>query len=232
MINVTNIWNTILKENREEEIQTLIDVIAMNPKAYGKYKNILKTKYGVDFDKEYGNNDESLIQNANLLDIKDKKDFLNFSNYQLYAKEIFSLRGLAQKQPKHINKMVDFDTAVLVGQELGFKVKKRAYTGRGNYAQASTNTVQIPDGVDVNTFIHEVGHVYHHMHYKEGLSSTITYASSPYGIGYTHEVFAENFMHFFIAPNFLKTNLSEVYKDLNRKIKSSWKKELNYIIKH
>lgn len=223
----------LIHESKEEEIQMYVDIISMNPNlpAYVKYKKILKDKFGIDYDSEYGQNDSSLIKTANLDNIKNKKDFLSFDNYQKYAKRIFQLRGIATKQPNHINKQVTIDIVNEMGRRLGFNVKERPYTGSGNYAQASGDNLEVPNPVDVNTLIHEMGHIYHHKHYGNGLASTITYASSPYGISLTHEVFAENFMHFFIAPNFLKSNLPEVYKDLNSKIKSKWKMEIKKILK-
>jgi hypothetical protein len=223
---------SLLFEN-EEEIQLYIDIISMNPTspAYEKYKKILKDKYGIDYDKSYGSNDSDLIKTATLKDIKTKKDFLDFSNYQKYAKEIFKLRGLGAKQPKHIDKEVGFDIVLELGKKLGFNTKERPYSGVGNYAQASTDKLEVPNPVDVNTLIHEMGHVYHYKHYGDGISSTITNASSPYGLTLTHEVFAENFTHFFIAPSFLKSNLPEVYNDLNSKIKSNWKTEIKKLLK-
>jgi hypothetical protein len=223
---------SLLFEN-EEEIQLYVDIISMNPTspAYEKYKRILKDKYGIDYDKVYGSNDSDLIKTVSLEDVKTKKDFLDFGNYQKYAKEIFRLRGLGAKQPKHIDKEIGFDTVTELGKKLGFKTKERPYIGVGNYAQASTDKLEVPNPVDVNTLIHEMGHVYHYKHYGDGISSTITNASSPYGLTLTHEVFAENFTHFFIAPSFLKSNLVEVYNDLNSKIKSNWKTEIKKLLK-
>ncbi len=230
MIKLSN----ILKETYgEEEIQTYIDVISMNPGApyMKKYKKQLKDKYGIDYDREYGMNDSDLIKNANLDDIKSKDDFLSFDNYQKYAKKIFQLRGLSGKQPNHIDKEVTFDDVNELGKRLGFKVKHRQYSGKGNYAQVSGDRMEVPSVVDVNTLIHEMGHIYYNNHRGDGKASTITNASSPYRIGYTSEVFAENFMHYFIAPSFLKRNLPEVYNELNSEIKSTWKREIKNLIK-
>lgn len=223
----------LITEDREQEIQTFVDIISMNPNApkYQKYKKILKDKYGVDYDKEYGQKDEDLIKNASLDDIKSKKDFLNFDNYQKYAKRIFDLRGLRSKQPRHIDKVIRFDEVKKIGKRLKFNTKLRPYEGHGNYAQASHIEIEVPDPVDVNTLIHEMGHIYHNNYYGNGIASTITYASSPYLIDYTDEVFAENFMHFFISPNFLKSNIPAVYNDLNRKIDSKWKKEIKNLLR-
>lgn len=223
----------LINEDRESDIQTFVDIISTNPDAtsYQKYKKILKDKYGVDYDKEYGQNDENLISLASLDDIKKKSDFLNFRNYQKYADQIFSLRGLLTKQPNHIDKIIEFDKVEKLSDILKFRASIRNYTGKGNYAQVSSDKLEVPDPVDVNTLIHELGHVYHYKHYKDGLSSTITYASSPYGRDLTHEVFAENFMHYFIAPRWLKSNLVEVYNDLNKKINSKWKREITNLLK-
>jgi hypothetical protein len=222
----------LLLEN-EEEIQLYVDIISMdsNSPKYQKYKKILKDKFGIDYDKVYGDNDASMIRTASLDNIKTKKDFLSFANYQKYAIEIFKLRGLTRKLPNHINKTVNFDVVQGLGDRLGFKTKLRPYTGTGNYAQVSTDKLEVPDPVDVNTLIHEMGHVYHFKHYGDGISSTLTNASSPYDVRLTDEVFAENFMHFFIAPSFLKLNLPHVYSDLNSKIKTEWKREIKKFMK-
>lgn len=223
MIKLSN----IIKEN-EEEIQLYIDILSMNPNSASsqKYKNILKTKYGIDYDKQYAENDSDLIKNASLDNIKSKDDFLNFDNYRKYAKEIFKLRKLASKQPTYVDIEIPFSEVEELGKKLGFKVKERPYSGVGNYAQVSTNVLEVPNPVDINTLLHELGHVYHYLHYGDGISSTITNASSPYGIGLTDEVFAENFLHYWISPNFLRNNIKHVFIDLHSKIKSNWKSEI------
>jgi len=228
-INVTK--RKLLYENKEE-IQDYIDIISMNPEkpSYQKYKKILNDKFGIDYDKKYGKQDVDLINNASLKDIKSKKDFLNFENYREYAKTIYRLRDLGSNEPKHIDKEIKFNIVELIASKLDFKVSVREYNGHGNYAQVSLDKLEVPSVVNINVLIHELGHIYHYKYYKEGIASTITYASSSYGIQHTSEVFAENFMHFFTAPQWLKSNLPEVYNDLNIKIKPIWKKIINALI--
>lgn len=221
--------------NTDEEIQTYIDIISMNPDSeqYKKYKDVLKQKYGIDYDKL--NKDNIYIENATLSNIKAKKDFLNFDNYIKYAKKIFQLRGLGKIQPNHIEGNVSLLQAKNIGSKINLKIKNREYDGgAGNYAAHDlVDTIIMPSNVDVNTFIHEVGHHFDHYYSKDykGLAKTITYASSPYSIDKNNEVFAENFLHYFIAPNWLKKNLPDVYNELDKKIPANYKAVINSLIK-
>lgn len=213
-----------------EEIQQLIDIISIDPSKYSKYIDILKRKYNVDFNEIY--NDEKYITNPNLNDIKTKNDFLNFDNYIKYAKNIFNKRKISQ--PNNVDKTISSDDVKLLGNKLGFNVKVKEYSGSGNYASFDLiDTITIPSEVDVNTLIHEIGHFFDHNYSNgyNGLAKTITHASSSYHIDKSNEVFAENFLHYFIAPNTLKTNLPEVYKELNSKIPNKFKILLNQLLK-
>lgn len=213
-----------------EEIQQLIDIISIDPNKYSKYIDILKRKYNVDFNEIY--NDEKYITNPNLNDIKTKNDFLNFDNYIKYAKNIFNKRKISQ--PNNVDKTISSDDVKLLGNKLGFNVKVKEYSGSGNYASFDLiDTITIPSEVDVNTLIHEIGHFFDHNYSNgyNGLAKTITHASSSYHIDKSNEVFAENFLHYFIAPNTLKTKLPEVYKELNSNIPNKFKILLNQLLK-
>ncbi len=118
----------------------------------------------------------------------------------------------------------------MLGNKLGFDVEHKEYAGFGNYAQASTNKIEMPQTADINTVIHEIGHVFYNLKYKDGIASSLTHASSYYGIDMAGEVFAENFMHYFIAPDFIKMYLPEVYSDLNKRIPDKWKKEIKILL--
>ena len=220
--------------NIEEEAQMYIDVISMNPtlEKYQKYKDILKNKFDIDYDLEYGNHDEKLINNANLSDIKRKDDFLNYDNYVKYANKIFKLRGFIQNQPNHIEGIVNIDLASKIGNELGFMVELKTYSGHGNYAEALGDVIRMPNEVDVNTFIHEIGHFFDHQYSKEyiGDAKNSTYATSLYYLGKSNEVFAENFMTYFISPDWLKNNMPNVYYELDKKIPEKYKKTINDLI--
>jgi hypothetical protein len=214
------------------EIQQLIDIISINPDKYGKYIDILKTKYDIDFYNYY--NDVEYIDKVDLNNIRGKNVFLNFDNYIKYAKIVFKKRNISQ--PKHIDKTVGGETIKNIGKELGFNVKFKEYSGSGsgNYAAFDlVDTVITPSKVDVNTLIHEIGHFFDHNYSNdyEGLAKTITYASSPYHIDKNNEVFAENFLHYFIAPNLLKSKLPEVYSELDGKIPNKFKTILNNLLK-
>jgi hypothetical protein len=213
----------------ESDIQQLIDIISLDPNKYSKYINILKTKYNVDFDEIY--NDEKYINNPNLNDIKSKNDFLNFDNYIKYAKKIFNKRKISQ--PNYIDRIISYDDVKKLGDKLGFNVNVKEYIGSGNYASFDLiDTITIPSEVDVNTLIHEVGHFFDHNYSNgyNGLAKTITHASSSYYIDKSNEVFAENFLHYFIAPDILKTKLPVVYEELNSKIPNNFKLLLSKLL--
>ena len=216
--------------SNNEEIQQLIDIISMNPDKYSKYIDILKAKHNVDFYDYY--NDVEYINNVDLNNIRSKNDFLNFDNYIKYAKNVFNKRNISQ--PKYIDKTIDGENVKNIGKELGFNVKIKEYSGSGNYAAFDlVDTVITPSKVDVNTLIHEIGHFFDHNYSNDykGLAKTITYASSSYHIDKNNEVFAENFLHYFIAPNLLKNKLPEVYSELNGKIPNKFKTILNNLLK-
>ena len=215
---------------KNEEIQQLIDIISMNPNKYGKYISILKTKYNIDFNEIY--NDEKYVSNPNLNDVKTKNDFINFDNYIKYTRNIFNKRKISQ--PNYVDITISSDDVKKLGVKLGFNVKVKEYSGCGNYASFDLiDTITIPSEVDVNTLIHEIGHFFDHNYSNDydGLAKTITHASSSYHIDKSNEVFAENFLHYFIAPNILKTKLPEVYEELDSKIPNKFKILLNQLLK-
>jgi hypothetical protein len=218
----------------DEYAQQLIDIISMNPKLekYEKYKVILKDKFGINFDDFY--KDDYYIENANLLEIKVKDDFINYDKYIEYSKKIFRLRGLINDYySQNIEGVISIEKAIEIGKKLKFIVKQREYDGgSGNYAEHSIDTITIPNKVDINSFIHEIGHHYDHFESKEynGLAKTSTYASSLYEIGKSDEVFAENFKNYFIAPNWLKEKLPMVYNELDKNINDVYKKLIYKLI--
>jgi hypothetical protein len=217
-----------------EEAQQLIDIISMNPNnpKYDKYKDLLKSKFDIDYDVDYGNHDEKIIENANLEDLKGKDDFLNYDNYVKYAQKIFRLRGFIKNQPNHIEGMVDIELASKIGKKLDFQVVFKDYNETGNYAEVLGDTMRMPKEVDINTFIHEIGHLFDHQYSKEynGKAKNSLYATSLYFIGNSAEVFAENFMTYFIAPDWLKNNMPEVYYELDEKIPKNYKEIINNLI--
>lgn len=225
----TNIYD-FLNEKNNEHIQQLIDIISMNPSKYTKYIDILKDTYNIDFYNLY--NDEKYINNIDLEDIKDKEDFLNFDNYIKYAKAVFKKRDI--EQPFYKDKVMDSDEVIQLGNDLGFKIVVRDYKGNGNYAAFDLiDTIIIPPIVDVNTLIHEIGHFFDHNYSNGyiGLAKTITYASSIYHIDKNNEVFAENFLHYFISPSVLREKLPDVYNELNKKIPNVFKNKIKNILK-
>lgn len=217
----------------EEEIEMYLDIISMNPDnpSYDKYKAVLKDKFNIDWKKML--NDDFYIENASLDDIKTKNDFRDWGKYIKYAKDIFYLRGMGKNQSeiKEIEDEIDLNKATEIGDLLNFKVKYKPYTSiSDDIASANKSFLTMPESLDVNTFIHELGHVYDNKYYKEGISKDIVYASTPYGLRDGGECFAENFKLYFIYPNFLKKYLPKVYNDLNKRINSKWKNVIRGMI--
>ncbi len=209
--------------DNEEMIQTLIDAISTdsnNPRMQ-KYKDILKNQYGVDYDEL--DKDKLYIESANLENILSKDKFMNWDNYVKYAKKIFQLRGMGTIHINYLKEGISAEEVKKILEPYKIEVIIKEYSGEGNYASATNSSITIPAVVDLGVLIHELGHVYDHQFYHDGISKLLTNASSPYRIQNSNEVFAENFMHFFLAPEQLKKYLPEVYDDLDRRISSNWK---------
>lgn len=225
------ILQSLLVENDSEMIQMYLDIISDNPTnpKYDKYKDILLSKYGVDWKKEI--NDDDHLNNIDLNNIKDKKDFRNWDTYVKYAKEVFYLRQLNEPNID-TSKDIPLDYVKNILSKLGLKVEQRQQTGSGNYAQHTSSKIEIPDPCDIKTLIHEIGHEFDEKIYKDGIAKKNTYASSSYGINNGGEVIAENFMHYFLASSWLKSVLPDVYKDLNSQIPTNWKSAIKLLMNY
>jgi len=221
----------LLESVDSETIQMYLDIIADNPTnpKFDKYKDILLTKYGVNWKDEI--KDGEYISNIDLNNIKDKSDFKSWDSYVKYAKEIFHIRNLGEPIISNDN-LIPFEYVKKILRPLGLKVKDNSSTSVGNYAQHMTGQIQIPDPCDIGILIHEIGHEFDEKVYKDGISKKNTNATSSYAINNAGEVFAENFKYYFIASSWLKRSMPEVYNDLNTRIPSTWKtiikKFINY----
>ena len=207
---------------------TLIDIIAMNPKAENseKYKKILMDQYGVNFDDYY--HDDDYIASANLSDIKGKDDFLSFENYLVYAKKINGIRGyLFEHEIEGIISDSEFDK---FKDKYKFASKIKEYTGEGNYASASTNEMIRPLELGIETFIHEFGHIIQFKSGYYGIASYPTHSSSTYGNSNASEVFAENFKNYFINAEKLKSLMPEVYAELDGIITDDVKTDIRELL--
>ena len=159
---------------------------------------------------------------------------MNYDKYIEYALKIFRIRGLFNDyHAQNIEGVITIDEAKEIGDKLDFKIINQEYSGGAeNYASHSIDVITIPNEVDINTFVHEIGHHYDHFESKEyeGLANTSTYASSLYEIGKSDEVFAENFKNYFISPNWLKEKLPMVYSELDTNINEKYKKVILKLI--
>jgi len=218
-------------ESDNEEAQQYIDIISIDPnnERYGKYKQVLKDKFGIDYDSV--DLDQSFIDNASLENIKEKNDFMSFDNYVKYAYRIFQLREFPAM--KLSGKIASVEDVEYLSKIFDFKVERREYDGGpGNFADYVAGIITVPNIIDLDTLIHEIGHHFDHRisGEYEGYAKTITYASSSYYIGKHSEVFAENFMHYFAVPSILKEYLPMVYSELDNRISSNYKDVLNKLI--
>lgn len=222
MIKMRDLLNEILKENDSETIQMYLDIIADDPDnpRFDKYKEILLSKFGVDWKEQI--KDDDYLNNIDVDNIKDKKEFRNWDTYVKYAKEVYRSRNIGEPRLS-ISKEIPLKYVESVLRDVNLKVKFREYSGKGNYAQHTSGLIEIPDPCDLGTLIHEIGHEFDEKVYKDGISKKNTNATSSYGIGNAGEVFAENFMHFFLASSWLKSKMPHVWADLNSRITSNWK---------
>lgn len=225
------IYRRLLRESDEEDIQMYLDVIADNPNSpsVDRYKDILKVQYGVDWESVI--KDDEYLNNVDLNNIKDKSDFRNWDTYIKYAKAVYAARKLVD--PKlSVSVEIPLPDVSDVVKPLGITTKFKPYSWEGNYAQHRGGVIEIPDPCDVGTLVHELGHAFDELVYKDGISKKNTNASSSYMIGNVGEVFAENFMHYFLAPVWLKQNLPVVYNDLDSRIPASWKSVIRELLKY
>lgn len=217
----------LLREGLEtEEIQQYIDIIDMmdksNPRR-DKYIQILRDKYNYNY---IPSNDEELIKNANLKDIKNINDFKDFNNYKKYSSKIFRLRNIPLQ--KSIEGVLSIDTVINILKPFNIQVKE--IKNSSNHAQASLDIIEIPKISSIEVVLHELGHVFDYMNNTDMVSKNMTHTITSYGLSIGGEAFAENFVYYFLYPEFLKKYLPEVYDELNNKIGNNWKLLANKLI--
>jgi tRNA nucleotidyltransferase (CCA-adding enzyme) len=214
----------------EEEKQLLIDVISMNPKnpSYDKYREILKNKYGVEY--ESIDKDDYYVNNIDLSDIKTKKDFLNFDKFREYGRKITVKRGIADSsQQLDVDNMKEEDL-IQAAKDFEYEWKEDSNDSRINWASVSAaNSMKTPVPCDMGTYLHELGHILDYKVNYSGLAKEFTNASSWYNVN-SGEVFAENFMHFFLSPELLVEKLPHVYDELNLIIPEEWKLKISDLL--
>jgi hypothetical protein len=220
-----------------EEALQYIDIIAMNPnlEAYQKYKEILKTKFGIDFDSIY--KDQQYIENASIDNIKTQNDFLDFQNWLTYAKKISQMRGFVSMDdystPSTIKPITD-KTWKEVSQKLGFEIKKVDYVETGNssgdIARAMGNTIIYTEMADLYYMLHEIGHIYDFRNQVQGIAKNPAFSPTRYGTTLSGETFAENFAIYFINPAVLRKWNKQVYDAVDIAINDTYKKVLRNLV--
>jgi hypothetical protein len=216
-----HIIKKLLREelNFDADIQQYIDIIdgmvKTDPRR-DKYIKILKDKYNYNY---VEGSDEDFINNPNLNDIKTIEDFKNFNNYKQYAKEIFRLRKIPLQ--KSVEGVLPIEVVSKTLEPFNINVKE--IKGDYNHAQASPSLVELPKIADIETVLHELGHLFDYQNTKDMLAKNYTYTITTYGLSVGGEAFAENFSYYFLYPDFLKKYLPEVYYELDSEIPNNWK---------
>lgn len=218
-----------------EDAQMYIDIIADHPnlERNGKYKAILKDEFGIDFDSMY--KDEEYIASANLNDIKAQDDFLSFDNWLKYGKIISEKRGFIRPDAfdKAMGIEVTDEELAAIAKKLDFELAKMPYVesrGNGSVARVEGNTLKYAF-MDGYYLAHELGHLFSQKLDITGWAALMaTNAPTKYGATNQGEGFAENFAIYFIAPEWLKKNLPAVYSELDARIPSLWKNEINNVL--
>jgi len=221
-----------------EEAQTYIDILSTNSLSgnYQKYKDILKDKFGIDFDSL--NKDQEYIDNASLNDIKKQDDFLNFDNWLIYAKKVSKMRGFVNMDLYDTPNDIMTDSIWNeMAKKLDFEVEKVPYeehnTGSGDIARTMADRVYYTEHADLYYFLHELGHVYDFQNKLEAnrIVKNPAYSPTHYGTTNAGEDFAENFAIYFINPTALKNWNKDVYEEMDAVINDKYKKEVNKLLK-
>lgn len=194
-----NFIKKLLYENfRDEEIQQYIDIVdnmdKSNPRR-NRYIQTLKNKYGYEYE---DNNDDELINNANLNDIKNQEDFKNFNNYKKYAEKIFELR----KKNIDYNKFMVYSNSSLNKKQLIDLLNKYNIKSEFNDRDISYKNI---DGVnwggkesfDKYNIIHELVHLA-----QDNFNIPITYSLTKYGLNNKLETEAENVTLYLLNPQY------------------------------
>ena len=207
----------------DENIQQLVDIIDnmddSNPRRE-KYIQILKNKHNYNY---IGGNDEGLIKNLNLSDIKTINDFRNFNNYKEYCVALFKKRNIPLN--KSIGGVLNIEEVTELFKKFNIEVKEIS-PSNNNHAQASPGIIEIPRKASLEVVIHELGHIFDYINTNINaniLSTRSTHTITTYGLSVGGEAFAENFTYYFLYPEFLIKYIPEVYQELDGLISNQWK---------
>jgi hypothetical protein len=222
-------YKSIYKEN-EEEIQMYIDILndmdESNPR-YEKYKDILKTKYNMDYKKiDYS----YYINNPNLKDLKTKNDFPNFKLYVDYCKAIWRERKLIDFEHNRNYNNLDIVNIEGLCKQLNIKF---SITSESMQGHGSSDYIKLSkDGLNKYFVLHELGHVYDYRYNSsiENICKDMRFSPTIYGCNNSGETFAENFYFYFDNPSLLKNKLKQCYTQMNKLINTKWKSTIKKFI--
>lgn len=198
-----------LQELLDSDAQSLIDLIAQGLDTSGRYSEMLKNKFGIQFE----DTDELKIEKANLSNILQKQEFNTFESYKRYCQKIFRLRNIPDlKQP---NRIFTFEEILPNLMDIGVSVLKTSRWSP-NHAGASGNEINLPSKFGLYALTHELGHVvdFRTPDSKLRYAKNMAYTFTSYGLSDAGECFAENFSYWCMYPNKLKRYLPEVYTEL------------------
>lgn len=222
----------------DEEQQMCFDIVSMDPDnpKYQKYKEILKQKFNVDFDAQYGEQDPKHLQDIDPNNVKSKKDFMDFNNWLKYAKQVSEKRGFIPMTQYDTPGEINADEILnKLSKELGFNIVKKDYveTNRagGDIAHVMGTTLYYTPHTDLYYIAHELGHICDFKMQYEGIAKNPAYSPTSYGTSNPGETFAENFAIYFINPHALQTWNQDVYNEMGQKIPGNWKSAISQLFR-
>lgn len=234
----------IIKKYQEDQdqiimIKNMIDTYfnKKNFKKVGELIELLKNKYGVDYNPYIKDKKEVTLEYIYSVD-----DFTSWGVYTRYCYDIFTLRFNLYKSLL-INRNYGYIITERVKEVLapfGIKVEEVSIAKNGYNASVVGDTLKINingsnyknGGMSKETIIHEIAHLFENKNLSKiegSILENMGYASSNYLMNGS-EVFAEHFKNFFLEPSYLRRGWQEIYNMLDRLISSSWKKLVGDIL--
>lgn len=229
------------KANNLELKQMFSDMIEMYIEKKDKikeehYKRLYQEKFGEEYKPL-----KQFIPELSLDKVYTKDDFERYQDYIKYADKLFRLKFNTYKQllkdMSHSvvtpEQMIDFHNT------LGIEVKFKKYGTEEAWVPGSRtdlvyyNPRYLKEFVPKEVIIHELGHIFENMIGNVSNSNilfTHSWKSSVYDLRPV-EIFAEDFLNYFVSPKYLKAGWSDVYEYFNNKVPSGWKKKIRDFIK-
>ena len=224
-----------LKEQFSDMIEMFIE--NRNKTKEEHYKKLYKDKFGEDYKpiKEF-------VPEVSLYKIYSKDDFKRYQDYIKYCDNLFRLKFDTYKNllGNLSNPSISSDQMVDFHKEIGIDIKFGNISGTeaAFVPFSSTNLIYYrPKYANEEVFkeiiIHELGHILDNRLGNISISNKLflhNMKCSSYDLN-PAEIFAEDFLNYFINPKYLKAGWSEVYEYFNKKIPGDWKSKIKVLIK-